>query len=195
MKERNEDTEKLKGLIENFENAMKKGVISSLILLILEKEPCHGYKIGKAIQERTLGVWDPPSSTLYTVLSGMKEQELIECIEQEDEGRAKKVYEITHKGEEALKLMLEKVMTIKNSMMSFIASTMNTEEDLLPDKFHGGFPFDMFFRDAGERTPEESLRIAEFHKEMMKRKINDFKEQLENLEKKIAELKNIIKNK
>ena len=63
---------------------MKKGFISTQILLILEKEPCHGYKIGKAIEERTLGVWTPPASTLYTVLNYMHEHELIACTEDQE---------------------------------------------------------------------------------------------------------------
>ena len=184
----------MKEIIDQFENAMKKGFISSLILLILEKEPGHGYKIGKAIEERSLGVWSPPSSTLYTVLNGMKEKGLIRCIEQEDDGRAKKVYEITSKGREALRLMLERVMSLKGAVISFIASTLDTEEDLIPDNFHGGFPLEVFLRDPIERSIQEQLQLSEFHKEMLKRNINDLQTQLSNLDKKITELKEQFKN-
>ena len=58
-------------IAEKFENAMKTGFISSLILIVLERKPSYGYKIGKEIEERTLGIWNPPSSTMYTVLKDM----------------------------------------------------------------------------------------------------------------------------
>ena len=64
-------------IAKQFENAMKTGFISSLILNVLEKNPSYGYKIGKDIEKRTLGIWDPPSSTMYTVLKDMTKKQLI----------------------------------------------------------------------------------------------------------------------
>ena len=41
---------------DKFERAMKKGFISTLVLLVLENKPTHGYQIIKEIEERTLGM-------------------------------------------------------------------------------------------------------------------------------------------
>ena len=64
-------------IAEKFENAMKTGFISALILIVLEKNPSYGYKVGKEIEKRTLGLWDPPTSTIYTVLKVMTEKGMI----------------------------------------------------------------------------------------------------------------------
>ena len=69
-------------IADNFEKAMKKGFLGTFILMVLEVEPSHGYKIGKAIEEQTLGVWEPPASTLYTVLNNLVEQGLISVKEE-----------------------------------------------------------------------------------------------------------------
>ena len=63
-------------IAEKFESSMKTGFISSLILIVLEKNPSYGYKIGKEIEKRTLGIWNPPSSTMYTVLKDMKKKKI-----------------------------------------------------------------------------------------------------------------------
>ena len=60
-------------IAEEYESAMKKGFISSLILLVLENSPSYGYKISKEINKRTLGLWNPPSSTMYTILKNLTE--------------------------------------------------------------------------------------------------------------------------
>ena len=52
-------------IAENFEKAMKKGFLGTFILMLLENEPCHGYKIGKAIEEQTLGVWENSQSLFW----------------------------------------------------------------------------------------------------------------------------------
>ena len=93
------DIQKFKGIkiaekiADKFKNAMKTGFISSLILIVLEKNPSYGYKIGKEIEKRTLGIWNPPSSTMYTVLKGMTTKQLITFKEQQVEGRNRKIYE------------------------------------------------------------------------------------------------------
>ncbi|GAH60856.1 unnamed protein product [marine sediment metagenome] len=39
------DYKKIEEIVDLFGVTMKKGFMSSLILLVLEKESCHGYKI------------------------------------------------------------------------------------------------------------------------------------------------------
>ena len=64
----NNSTERIEEIVDSFENAMKKGFISGLILLVLEGENCHGYKIAEQIDELTSGVFQPTVSTLYPLL-------------------------------------------------------------------------------------------------------------------------------
>ena len=92
-------------IAEKFENAMKIGFISALILIVLEKNPSYGYKICKQIEERTLGIWNPPSSTMYTALRDMTRKGLIDFSEKQVEGRNRKIYAVTPRGKETLKIM------------------------------------------------------------------------------------------
>jgi len=89
-------------IAEKFENAIKTGFYTSLILIVLEKNPSYGYKIGKEIEKRSLGIWDPPSSTMYTVLKDMTNIGLITYTEEVVDGRNRKVYQITQKGQATL---------------------------------------------------------------------------------------------
>ena len=95
-------------IAEKFETSMKTGFLVALILIVLERNPSYGYKIGKEIEKRTLGLWEIPSSTLYTVLKDMTKKKLISYNEEQVEGRNRKVYEITQKGHTTLNIMLEK---------------------------------------------------------------------------------------
>ena len=84
---------------------MKKGFVSTLTLLVLEREPMHGRQIKGAIEERTFGVWTPTDSTMYTILKDLREKGL---IQQQNEDEKVIVYEITDDGKNTLKIMMNR---------------------------------------------------------------------------------------
>lgn len=182
----------MKEIIDNFENAMKKGFISALILMVLERETCHGYKLKKAIEERTLNVWKVPSSTLYTVLKDMFVNELISFTEEQESGRIRKVYTITDKGKELLKMMLEKISMMRKSISSIISITLGVDEAVLPEHFPGPDIFEILIGEPHKKNIDEKLQLLEFHKQMLTRKIIEMNLQKKNLEKAIQKLKNKI---
>ena len=104
-------------IVEKFESTMKTGFITALILIVLENNPSYGYKIAKQIEKRTLGIWEIPSSTMYTVLKDMTKKQLIIYKEEQVEGRNRKIYEITPKGQSTLRLLLDKKNLIENAMI------------------------------------------------------------------------------
>ena len=116
-----------------FEKAMKKGFISTLILLVLKKESSHGYQIKKAIEERTLGVWAPPDSTIYTILKDLREKNLIKLLEQQKVEDSKRIYEITPEGKETLDIMMKKQNEMRESMRAIITSTFGFSDDLVKE--------------------------------------------------------------
>ncbi len=177
-------------ITKNFEKAMKKGFISALILLVLEKKPSYGYKISKDITNRTLGIWDPPASTMYTVLKEMTKNGLIKYIEQQEAGRTRKIYEVTKKGEETLKLMLEKQQIINESIESLMAATIGSDKKLSGQFFPGHGPFNFFFEKLEEKSDEEKLKLLEFHKVKLSQKIFRLKRQYQKIEEVISQLKN-----
>ncbi len=177
-------------ITKNFEKAMKKGFISALILLILEKNPSYGYKISKDITKRTLGIWSPPASTMYTVLKEMTKNGLITFIEQQEEGRTRKIYEVTKKGEETLKLMLEKQQIINESIETLMAATIGSDKKLSGHFFPKYGPFNYFFEKIEEKSEEEKLKLLEFHKVKLSQKINRLNKQYQKIEEVISQLKN-----
>lgn len=177
-------------ITKNFEKAMKKGFISALILLILEKNPSYGYKISKDITNRTLGIWTPPASTMYTVLKEMTKNGLITYIEQQEEGRTRKVYEVTKKGEETLKLMLEKQQIINESIETLMAATIGSDKKLSGNFFPKYGPFNFFFEKLEEKSDEEKLKLLEFHKVKLSQKIIRLNKQYQKIEEVISQLKN-----
>ena len=110
---------------KNFEKVMKKNFTNIFILSILEKSPSHGYKIGNEIEKRSLGMWNPSASTLYWILNNLREKGFIKLLE---EGKIKKVYEITDTGKEALRLMKLTQRKIRNTYRRFLAASIDIQD-------------------------------------------------------------------
>ena len=174
---------------EKFESAMKNGFIASLILIVLEKNPSYGYKIAKEIEKRTLGLWDIPSSTLYTVLKDMTEKQLITFEEEQVEGRNRKVYEITLKGQSTLRLMLEKKSLIESSFEALRTAMLGEDKVTLPENMRKLHPLNLILKRLDERSEEEQLEFLEVQKSMITKNIERHKEQLQRIDDRIENLK------
>ncbi|MFW9939609.1 MAG: PadR family transcriptional regulator [Candidatus Thorarchaeota archaeon] len=149
---------------EKFENAMKIGFISALILIVLEKNPSYGYNICKQIERRTLGIWNPPSSTMYTVLKDMTGKGLISFTEKQVDGRNRKIYEVTPKGKETLKIMIEKHNIIEESIETLKMAMLGDEKGELPKEFHKIGPFDLILNRLDEKSNEDKLDYLKLQK-------------------------------
>ena len=180
-------------IAEKFESSMKTGFISSLILIVLEKNPSYGYKIGKEIEKRTLGIWNPPSSTMYTVLKNMKKKKLITFIEQQVEGRNRKIYEITSKGKATLKLMLEKRKIIEESFETLKTAMLGNEKGVLPKGYHKIGPLKLILTRLDEKSDKEQLEFLELYKLRIHRDMKKLKEQSQRIEERIDKLKENLK--
>ena len=180
-------------IAEKFESSMKTGFISSLILIVLEKNPSYGYKIGKEIEKRTLGIWNPPSSTMYTVLKNMKKKKLITFIEQQVEGRNRKIYEITSKGKATLKLMLEKRKIIEESFETLKTAMLGDEKGVLPKGYHKIGPLKLILTRLDEKSDKEQLEFLELYKLRIYREMEKIKEQSQRIEERIDKLKENLK--
>lgn len=112
---------------KNFEKVMKKNFTNIFILSILEKGPSYGYKIGNEIEKRTLGMWNPSASTLYWILNNLREKGFIKLLE---EDKNKKVYKISDKGKEALRLMKLTQRNIRNTYRRFLAASIDNRDTI-----------------------------------------------------------------
>jgi len=162
-------------IAQEYEIAMKKGFISVLVLVVLEKSPSYGYKISKEINKRTLGIWNPPSSTMYTVLKELTRKGLIEIYQKQEDVRTRKVYKLTQKGKESLDLIINKQKCIEDSIETFKMTMLNKNSPNYPFK-HG--PFSFFLQRLDEKSNEEKLEFLKIQKLKMEGKIQQLSEDL-----------------
>ncbi|MHA1257172.1 MAG: PadR family transcriptional regulator, partial [Promethearchaeota archaeon] len=166
------NNKKIEEIVEAFDTTMKKGFMSGLILLVIQKEASHGYKIQKEIEELTLGEFKPTSSNIYPLLESLKNKELIACIESDLTGRQKKIYEITQKGQDTVKMLVHKHQMMVESIKSIILSTLGITDVDNPsfldelEKIMGG-PL----KAITTNSFEEKIVTLRYHKELLKKRM------------------------
>ncbi len=197
----------VENIANKFERTMKKGFINIFVLLVLNKEPTYGYQIKKLIKQRTLGVWSPTDSTMYTVLKDLREKDLIKRRKTHDPDDSKKVYELTVKGKETLDLMLQSEREIRESMRTIIFSTSKVGDEFLEEGLQDFILKGPRFRGMPKRGPfigpikgdfmgrfkdkpkNEQLEILDIQKLFISKQIEHLSQRLANIDKKILELK------
>jgi DNA-binding PadR family transcriptional regulator len=193
----NDNSEKIEDIADSFEVAMKKGFMSALILLVLEEEPCHGYKIQREIERRTFGYFHPTSSTIYPLLDSLREKRLIECIEKDESGRQKKVYETTLKGKETLRMLFQKHQTMIESIKSIILSTLGIIDEKDPSFI---MDIESIFSYPGveliiEKSIKSKIEALKYNKELLRQRIKIMKNNLEMIDNILLRLEKEGENK
>ena len=208
----------VENIANNFEKTMKKGFVNIFVLLVLNKEPTHGYQIKKLIEERTFEFWKPTDSTMYTILNTLREKGLIRQSDNQDSDDSRKVYELTAKGKETLDIMMQRERDMGESMRSIIFLTSETDDDFLQDSLQdfilqgpksnfssmhgmpmkGDFmrPFNENFMDLFKQKPiEERRKLLNIGKKFMTERIRDLSQILKNIDKNISDLESETKSK
>ncbi|MBY8987093.1 MAG: PadR family transcriptional regulator [Candidatus Lokiarchaeota archaeon] len=180
-------------MVENiagkFEKAMKKGFISTLVLMVLEKEPMHGRQIKKAIEDRTFGGWEPTDSTIYTILKDLREKKLITPIDIPGTDEKTIAYEITYDGKNTLEIMMKKEQEIRESMRSIITSTFGIKDELNSTELNEFFDQRSPFSRVAHKPDEiETLQVLEFQRTFLKKRIEILNQKLQKIEDRITKL-------
>jgi DNA-binding PadR family transcriptional regulator len=177
-------------IARKFEKAMKKGFISTLALMVLEKEPMHGRQIKNAIEERTFGGWEPTDSTIYTILKDLREKNLIRSIHTPNADEKTITYEITEDGKNTLEIMIKKEQEIRESMRSILTSTFGIKDELSSSELKELPSFTKMMN-----KPEiETLQVLEFQRTFLNKRIEVLNQKLVKLEDKITKLKDENRN-
>lgn len=98
-----------------YSKELLKGSTSILVLSILEKEDMYGYKIIRELEIRSENAFEMSEGTLYPILHALEKEKCLTSYWQEFDGRNRKYYHITEKGQ---KLLADK----KNEWKDFSAS-------------------------------------------------------------------------
>jgi len=92
-------------------NYPERGWIQFLIMRILYEKPMHGYKLLEEIEERSCGCHKLEPGAIYTLLRRMEEKGLLKSKWEKIEGSLdRRVYSLTDKGVEALKMGLTSIV-------------------------------------------------------------------------------------
>lgn len=78
-----------------------KGLISYLVLELLDKKPRYGYEILKEIREISGGHWEPSYGSVYPILYKFEDKGWTERVEREDESD-RKYFKLTDAGRDEL---------------------------------------------------------------------------------------------
>ncbi len=79
-----------------------KGHLDMLLLAAVRGEPAHGYAIAERLRARSDGAFDLPEGTLSPALHRLERAGLLASRWSEVNGRRRRVYSLTRKGERAL---------------------------------------------------------------------------------------------
>jgi PadR family transcriptional regulator PadR len=79
-----------------------KGHLDLLLLAALQSQPAHGYAIAETLRTRSGGTFDLPEGTLYPALHRLERAALLASRWSEANGRRRRVYQLTAKGQRAL---------------------------------------------------------------------------------------------
>jgi DNA-binding PadR family transcriptional regulator len=79
-----------------------RGHLDALLLAVLDDEPRHGYAIIEALQERTGGVLNLPTGTVYPALRRLERSGLVQSAWSTVGGRERRTYQLTSAGRRTL---------------------------------------------------------------------------------------------
>jgi len=95
-------------------NYPERGWIQFLIMRVLYEKPTHGYQLLEEIKKRSCGCHKLESGSIYTLLRRMEERGLLESKwEKVGGGPDRRIYTLTAKGVEALKVGLTSIVRRK----------------------------------------------------------------------------------
>ena len=203
--ENNGEVDDTNKIAERMGKSMQKGFLSSLVLIVLKKEPAHGYKLIQEIKERTEERWVPTAASMYPLLKSFANKGLIRIVEPEELGeqgkeseRPTKTYAITPKGEELIHLLGDKQRDIVESIMTFMLTSredmkeLNISPGMGPgEPFRGKFPPDKMFNQLNENM---DVFLKNIPKEQQLPILNNMKQFLTNTLQKIEKNLHQIEN-
>ncbi len=177
-KESDGTIEEVSDIAEKMGKSMKRGFLSSLVLIVLNKEPAHGYKLIQEIKERTDERWVPTAASIYPLLKSFTDKGLIRIVKPEEMGeqekeseRPTKTYAITSRGEELIQLLGIKQQDLAKSIMSFMFTSRQDIEDIGQGSGKNlGFLFGGKFQ-SEKRLNQISEDLDSFRKNVPKEKL------------------------
>jgi DNA-binding PadR family transcriptional regulator len=167
----------------------QKGYIRIGVLILVNKQPAHGYEIMKGIKNRTKGFWSPTAGGVYPILRDLEQSGYIKGHWETQKNRKLKVYKITTSGEAILKRAIVKQTEIFNNIGSlfqeFARDVLNIENTNPFMKMRS--PFSPFLED--NKNHQDNLKELEAHRKHLQEGLKTMRAHLNEVNERIDELK------
>lgn len=84
------------------EKTLVSGSMQMLILKLLSEKDMYGYEMIDTLRQKSENVFELKAGTLYPLLHGLEDKELVVVYEEEMGGKTRKYYSLTKKGKGVL---------------------------------------------------------------------------------------------
>lgn len=84
------------------DKTLMSGSLTMLILKLLSEKDMYGYEMIEVLRSRSQNVFELKAGTLYPLLHGLEDKELVSVYEQEYAGKVRKYYRLTKEGAKQL---------------------------------------------------------------------------------------------
>ena len=174
----------------NWLKETQKGYIRIATLILLSKNPHHGYEIMKEIRERTGGFWKPTAGGIYPILKNLQESGYIQGEWDAKTKRRKKTYKITRAGRAVLKRALAKenqlVATMRNLFLEYMKDVLEVDtQHNLPLRIP--HPLSELLEETDEEK-EDTIRRLEEQRRQIQGMIKQLQKELGTIKKRLHTL-------
>jgi len=102
-------SENIDQLLENWENAYKKGLLTFWLLLLLNDKPHYPYEMDEAVWQISQGTVAADSNSIYRALGRFETMGIVTGqLQESNSGPARKYYQLTETGVELLGRFVER---------------------------------------------------------------------------------------
>lgn len=103
------------------DKSLTSGSMTMLILKLLSEKDMYGYEMIDTLRNRSQNVFELKAGTLYPLLHGLEEKDLVNVYEKEYAGKVRKYYSITRQGKELLNKKTEEWKVYSNAVLNVLA--------------------------------------------------------------------------
>jgi DNA-binding PadR family transcriptional regulator len=176
----------------NWMKEAQKGYIRVAALILISKQPAHGYEIMKEIKEKTGGFWTPTAGGVYPILRDLEKSKYIVGEWGTHKNRKLKTYRITDSGRQILERVIVKQNEITTNVgalfKEFARDVLNVETDM-----HPAPPLpSVFSAFLEEEKNEVNVQKLKQQQKQIRQQIKMMQQRLKMLEKRMVEEKNKI---
>ena len=169
----------------------QKGYIRVAALIILNKQPAHGYEIMKEIKDKTKGFWRPTAGGVYPILRDLEKTGYIEGEWSTLKNRKRKVYKITETGEAILKRAIIKQSELAKNMNTLFQEFARDVLNMKPKKSPIPIlptPFSPFLEEKNQERKDEKKDLKQ-KRTYLKHAIQMLQTEMQTTDNRLAKLK------